>query len=85
MYCGVENWAYGGVPMSHVDFKERQRPMSLKSPCPLIPLRTSNVDLYCVTYFNSYVTYCRMSILRNAHCHVEFKDQGTQYCIGVSG
>ena len=33
-----------GSPMSQVDFKKSQCPMSLNLPCPMSPLRYPNVD-----------------------------------------
>ena len=78
----------GGSPMSHVDLRKSQCPMSLNLPCPMSPLRYPNVAcrfsemVHVVSLIQIVMSLGSMSRVdfKKRSCRpVDFKDQGPQH------
>ena len=63
----------GGAPVSHVNFKKSQNPMSLDSPCPVIsPLGASHVP--CRFYEMTHVVSLIFVIITWLYWHVDSRN-----------
>ena len=62
----------GGSPMSHVDFKKSQCPVSLRLPCPVSPLRYPNVACRFLEMAH-VVSFILISVSLGSMSHVDFE------------